>query len=75
MQDAANNEKDTKKYEAGIKAADAQLQLALENLEKAKELTEVGSADRMDILRALKQLYVRLSLTEKFEAIKKEMQQ
>jgi hypothetical protein len=51
------------------------LQLALENLEKAKELTEVGSADRMDILRALKQLYVRLSLTEKFEAIKKEMQQ
>ena len=75
LQDAANNEKDTKKYEAGIKAADAQLQLALENLEKAKELTEVGSADRMDILRALKQLYVRLSLTEKFEAIKKEMQQ
>ena len=75
LQDAANNEKDNKKYEAGIKAADAQLQLALVNLEKAKELTEVGSADRMDIMRALKQLYVRLNLTEKFEAIKKEMQQ
>jgi tetratricopeptide (TPR) repeat protein len=75
LQDAANNEKDNKKYEAGIKAADAQLQLALVNLEKAKELTEVGSADRMDIMRALKQLYVRLNLTDKFEAIKKEMQQ
>jgi len=75
LQDAANNEKDNKKYEAGIKAADAQLQLALVNLEKAKELTEVGSADRMDIMRSLKQLYVRLNLTEKFEAIKKEMQQ
>jgi tetratricopeptide (TPR) repeat protein len=75
LQDAANNEKDNKKYEAGIKAADAQLQLALENLEKAKELTQVGSADRMDIMRALKQLYVRLNLTDKFEAIKKEMQQ
>lgn len=75
LQDAANNEKDNKKYEAGIKAADAQLQLALVNLEKAKELTEIGSADRMDIMRALKQLYVRLNLTDKFEAIKKEMQQ
>jgi succinate dehydrogenase/fumarate reductase flavoprotein subunit len=40
----------------------------------AKELTEKGSEDRMDILKALKQLYVRMNLTEKFEAIKKEMQ-
>jgi tetratricopeptide (TPR) repeat protein len=74
LQDAANNEKDNKKYEAGIKAADAQLAIALEYLEKAKELTEKGSEDRMDILKALKQLYVRMNLTEKFEAIKKEMQ-
>jgi hypothetical protein len=28
----------------------------------------------MDILKALKQLYVRMNLTEKFEAVKKEMQ-
>jgi tetratricopeptide (TPR) repeat protein len=34
-----------------------------------------GSGDRLEVLRALKQLYVRLNLTEKFEAIKKEMQQ
>lgn len=74
LQDAANNEKDNKKYEAGIKAADAQLAIALEYLEKAKELTEKGSEDRMDILKALKQLYVRMNLTEKFEAVKKEMQ-
>ncbi len=74
LQDAANNEKDTKKYEAGVKAADEQLKLAMENLEKAKELTPVGSSDRMDIMKALKQLYVRLNLTDKFEAIKKEMQ-
>ncbi len=74
LQDAANNEKDTKKYEAGLKAADEQLKLAMEYLEKAKELTPVGSSDRMDIMKALKQLYVRLNLTDKFEAIKKEMQ-
>ncbi len=74
LQDAANNEKDNKKYEAGIKAADAQLAIALEYLEKAKELTEKGSDDRLDILKALKQLYVRMNLTEKFEAVKKEMQ-
>lgn len=74
LQDAANNEKDTKKYEAGLKAADDQLKLAMEYLEKAKELTPVGSSDRMDIMKALKQLYVRLNLTDKFEAIKKEMQ-
>lgn len=74
LQDAANNEKDAKKYEAGVKAADEQLNLAMLNLEKAKELTPVGSSDRMDIMKALKQLYVRLNLTEKFEAIKKEMQ-
>lgn len=75
LQDAANNEKDTKKYEAGKKVADAQLNLAMEYLEKAKELTEAGSSDRMDIMRALKQIYAFLNLTEKFEAIKKEMQQ
>lgn len=74
LQDAANNEKDNKKYEAGIKAADAQLAIALQYLEKAKELTEKGSSDRMDILKALKQLYVRMNLTEKFEEVKKEMQ-
>lgn len=74
LQDAANNEKDNKKYEAGIKAADAQLAIALEYLEKAKELTEKGSSDRMDILKALKQLYVRMNLTDKFEEVKKEMQ-
>jgi len=74
LQDAANNEKDNKKYEAGIKAADAQLAIALTYLEKAKELTEKGSSDRMDILKALKQLYVRMNLTEKFEEVKKEMQ-
>lgn len=74
LQDAANNEKDNKKYEAGIKAADAQLAIALDYLEKAKELTEKGSSDRMDILKALKQLYVRMNLTEKFEEVKKEMQ-
>jgi tetratricopeptide (TPR) repeat protein len=75
LQDAANNEKDNKKYEAGIKAADEQLKLAMTNLEKAKDLTPAGSQDRMDIMKALKQLYVRLNLTDKFEAIKKEMQQ
>jgi tetratricopeptide (TPR) repeat protein len=74
LQDIANNEKDNKKYEAGIKAADAELAKALEYLEKAKDLTEKGTEDRMDISKALKQLYVRMNLTEKFEAIKKEMQ-
>lgn len=75
LQDKANNEKDQKKYDAAIKIADEQLKLALTYLEQAKDLTPVGSSDRMDIMRALKQLYMRLSLNDKYDAIKKEMEQ
>jgi len=74
LQDIANNEKDNKKYDLGIKKADEQLQLALANLEKAKDIIPADSPDRMDLLKALKQLYVRLNMTDKFEAIKKEIE-
>jgi tetratricopeptide (TPR) repeat protein len=75
LQDKANNIKDQKKYDEAIKIADDQLKLALTYLEQAKDLTPVGSTDRMDIMRALKQLYMRLSLNDKYDAIKKEMEQ
>jgi tetratricopeptide (TPR) repeat protein len=75
LQDKANNIKDPKKYDEAIKIADEQLKLALSYLEQAKDLTPIGSSDRMDIMRALKQLYIRLSMNDKYDAIKKEMEQ
>ena len=68
---------DVKIAEDAYKAKPEDKTLEMEYL-KAKnhlQVLEEANADRMDIMRALKQLYVRLNLTEKFEAIKKEMQQ
>lgn len=73
LQELANNEKDTKKYDAGIKLADEELKKALENLEKAKLYVPAGN-DRRDVLVALKQLYGRLNMTDKYNEVKKELE-
>lgn len=73
LQEIANNEKDTKKYEAGIKLADEELKKALVYLEKAREIVPAGK-DRVDVLNALKQLYVRLNMTDKYNEVKQELE-
>jgi len=73
LQELANNEKDPKKYEAGIKLADIELNKALENLEKARQFVPAGR-DRQDVLNALKQLYGRLNMPEKYNEVKKELE-
>lgn len=72
LQEIANNEKDNKKYEAGVKLADEELKKALVNLEKALEYVPDGK-DRHDVLQALRQLYVRLNMTDKYNEVKKEL--
>lgn len=73
LQDIANNEKDMKKYEAGNKLAEAEFQKALPNLEKALELAPADSPDTQALMRSLKQIYVRMNMTEKYEEIDKRM--
>ena len=78
VQKKERQQSSTSKWEHdAYKAKPEDKSLEMEYL-KAKnhlQVLEEANADRMDIMRALKQLYVRLNLTEKFEAIKKEMQQ
>ena len=73
LQDLANNEKDSKKYEAGSKLAEDELKKALPNLEKAREFVPAGN-DKRDVLIALKQLYGRLKMDDKFQEVKKELE-
>ncbi|MBX7201500.1 MAG: tetratricopeptide repeat protein [Bacteroidia bacterium] len=73
LQELANEEKDPKKYDAGIKLADEELKKALENLEKARQFVPAGK-DRSDVLNALKQLYGRLNMPEKYNEVKKELE-
>jgi tetratricopeptide (TPR) repeat protein len=73
LQDIANEEKDMKKYEAGNKLAEVEFQKALPNLEKALELAPPESPDTQALMRSLKQIYVRMNMTEKYEAIDKRM--
>jgi tetratricopeptide (TPR) repeat protein len=69
LQDKANDEKEMKKYEAGKKLADEKFKEALPYLEKAVDL----KPDDIDIANILLQLYGRLSMDEKFEALKKKI--
>lgn len=66
LQDKANEEKDMKKYEVGKKQADDKFQEALPYLEKAVDLRP----DDMEIANILLQLYGRLSMSDKFDALK-----
>jgi tetratricopeptide (TPR) repeat protein len=74
LNDKANDEKDTKKYEAINKLAEAEFNLALPNLEKALELSPKDSPDIQPLLKTLKQIYSRLSMTDKYNEIKKRLE-
>jgi len=69
LQDKANEEKDMKKYEVGKKQADDKFQEALPYLEKAVDLRP----DDMEIANILLQLYGRLSMSDKFDALKQKI--
>jgi len=73
MQDAANSEKDMKKYEAGNKLAEAEFGKALPNLEKALELAPKDSQDTDALLRTLKQIYSRMGMKEKYDEVNKRL--
>jgi tetratricopeptide (TPR) repeat protein len=73
--DNANAEKDMKKFEAGKKLADAEFNLALPNLEKALELAPKDSPDLLPLLKTLKQVYSLLGMNEKYNEIKKRIEQ
>jgi tetratricopeptide (TPR) repeat protein len=75
LQDIANNEKDNKKYEAGKKLAQAQFNLALPNLEKALDLAPKDSPDLLPLLKTLKQIYSLMEMTDKYNEIKKRIEQ
>jgi tetratricopeptide (TPR) repeat protein len=75
LQDIANNEKDNKKYEVLNKAAETEFKQALPYLEKALELAPKESDDVNALLRTLKQIYSRMSMTDKYEEVKKRLGQ
>ena len=75
LQDVANNEKDNKKYEAGKKLAEAQFNLALPNLEKALELAPSDSPDLLPLFKTLKQIYGLMNMTDKYNEMKKRIEQ
>ncbi len=73
--DKANAEKDMKKYEAGKKIADAEFNLALPNLEKALELAPKDSPDLLPLLNTLKKIYTILGMNDKYNEMKKRIEQ
>jgi len=75
LREKADAEKDMKKYEAGKKLADAEFNLALPNLEKALELAPKDSPDLLPLLKTLKQIYSLLGMTEKYNEMKKRIEQ
>jgi tetratricopeptide (TPR) repeat protein len=75
LQDKANNEKDNKKYEAGKKLAEAQFNLALPNLEKALDLAPIDSPDLLPLLKTLKQIYSLMGMSDKYNDMKKRIEQ
>lgn len=75
LQDLANNEKDNKKYEAGKKLAETQFNLALPNLEKALELAPSDSPDLLPLFKTLKQIYGLMNMTDKYNEMKKRIEQ
>jgi tetratricopeptide (TPR) repeat protein len=75
LQDLANNEKDNKKYEAGKKLAEAQFNLALPNLEKALDLAPKDSPDLLPLLKTLKQIYSLMGMSDKYNEMKKRIEQ
>jgi hypothetical protein len=64
-----------KKYEAGKKLADAEFNLALPNLEKALELAPKDSPDLLPLLKTLKQIYSLVGMTDKYNEMKKRLEQ
>jgi tetratricopeptide (TPR) repeat protein len=78
LQDVANNipaGKDNKKYEEGKKLAEAQFNLALPNLEKALELAPKDSPDLLPLLKTLKQIYSLMGMNDKYNEMKKRIEQ
>jgi len=75
LREKADAEKDMKKYEAGKKLADAEFNLALPNLEKALELAPKDSPDLLPLLKTLKQIYSLVGMTEKYNEMKKRIEQ
>jgi len=75
LREQADAEKDMKKYEAGKKLADAEFNLALPNLEKALELAPKDSPDLLPLLKTLKQIYSLVGMTEKYNEMKKRIEQ
>jgi hypothetical protein len=64
-----------KKYEAGKKLADAEFNLALPNLEKALELAPQDSPDLLPLLKTLKQIYSLVGMNDKYNEMKKRIEQ
>jgi tetratricopeptide (TPR) repeat protein len=75
LREKADAEKDMKKYEAGKKIADAEFNLALPNLEKALELAPQDSPDLLPLLKTLKQIYSLVGMTDKYNEMKKRIEQ
>jgi tetratricopeptide (TPR) repeat protein len=75
LREKADAEKDMKKYEAGKKLADAEFNLALPNLEKALELAPKDSPDLLPLLKTLKQIYSLMGMTDKYNEMKKRIEQ
>jgi tetratricopeptide (TPR) repeat protein len=75
LREKADAEKDMKKYEAGKKLADAEFNLALPNLEKALELAPKDSPDLLPLLKTLKQIYSLVGMTDKYNEMKKRLEQ
>jgi tetratricopeptide (TPR) repeat protein len=75
LREKADAEKDMKKYEAGKKLADAEFNLALPNLEKALELAPKDSPDLLPLLKTLKQIYSLVGMSDKYNEMKKRIEQ
>jgi len=75
LREKADAEKDMKKYEAGKKLADAEFNLALPNLEKALELAPNDSPDLLPLLKTLKQIYSLVGMNDKYNEMKKRIEQ
>lgn len=75
LREKADAEKDMKKYEAGKKLADAEFNLALPNLEKALELAPSDSPDLLPLLKTLKQIYSLVGMNDKYNEMKKRIEQ
>lgn len=75
LREKADAEKDMKKYEAGKKVADAEFNLALPNLEKALELAPKDSPDLLPLLKTLKQIYSLMGMSDKYNEMKKRIEQ